>query len=245
MKKLFAILLTAMMLLTLSSTALAATYLDVTGKVVEVDAANSRIEAQRADGTQLIFQVDGKTTFYSAEDGSVLRLSDVAVGDTFRAWQSEIAVSGTPARYSLHTMIVCKPDGKDNSHNFTVGTVTPKDGGVVLLNKEGDLLLTIPSAGVARLMTQSGWTTIRASDLKVGARIVVWYEMVAMSYPGQTGSNVALVLSNGSGGGSTIPKTGAKEYGLWTGVALLACAATLCGGGIWSYHKHKRDGTSK
>ncbi len=58
-------------------------------------------------------------------------------------------------------------------------------------------------------------------------------------------AGVCLALSCDSGFSADALNESAQEYGLWAGVVLLACVATLCGGGVWRYHRHKKDGTSK
>ena len=131
-------------------------------------------------------------------------------------------------------MIVTKAGNEDNSHTFVVGSVL-EDGSFV--NQAGDLILTLPNTAAVRLLTVRGWKTIQASQIRPGAKLVCWYQAVATSYPGQASSQMALVITNGESG-IDIPKTGAQETGLWVGVILFSCAATLCGSGI---HRCKRN----
>src|SRR5699024_6745644 len=81
--------------------------------------------------------------------------------------------------------------------------------GLDLLNDKGDTILHVSSSTNVYTLGETGLVSANAADMKAGARLIAWYDVVAMSYPGQANPSKVLVLSFGDGSSPSIPpKTG-------------------------------------
>ncbi len=208
MKRMLILVLTALLLLFAAAPALAAssTLAESAGSITKVDAASGQITVKLADGSELVFNTDNGTVLLSALDGSALKLSDLAAGMVFQAFHSAAATRSLPPQSYLHTLIAAKSNEDDFAHDYTVKTITVNGGKTDLLNKEEDIILHLSADTDISALAERGHAKAKASDIKGGSRIIAWYQIMAMSYPGQAGPSKVLILTTGSG--SNPPKTG-------------------------------------
>ncbi|MEA4970334.1 MAG: hypothetical protein VB051_07355 [Candidatus Pelethousia sp.] len=230
MKRTLIFILTALLLLAVTAPALAtsAKLAESTGSITAVDTASGQITVKLADGSELVFNTDSDTVLLSAFDGSALKLGDLAAGMVFQAFHSTATTRSLPPQSYLHTLIAAKSNEDDFAHDYTVKTVTVNNGKTDLLNKEGDIILHLSADTDIRILAEHGLTKAKASDIKSGSRIIAWYQVMAMSYPGQAGPSKVLILSTGSGSSANLPKTGGPVNDTLTICAIvlgLACLA--------------------
>lgn len=69
------------------------------------------------------------------------------------------------------------------------------DGSVVLLNQNADLYITIPSNLKVEVYTTTDTILASKADIEVGDGLMVWYDRVAYSFPGQTTATRVTLLS--------------------------------------------------
>ena len=212
MKRIMIFVLTALLLLSAVPAMAASTSLvRAEGEITAVDTSASQIAVTLDDGSEMVFNVSSSTLFLSAQDGNSLSLGSIKAGMTFTAFHSAATTRSLPPQSALHTMIVAESSDKDFAHDFTVQSVTENNGTIDLLNTSGDTILHVSSSTSVYTLGQSGLASAKASDIKAGAQIIAWYDVVAMSYPGQANPSKILILStNGTSSSdpSIPPKTG-------------------------------------
>lgn len=242
MKRILTFILTALLLLAVASPALAASskLVEANGTITGVDTATGQITVKLADGSELVFNTDSATVLLSAFDGSSLKLSDLAAGMVFQAFHSLATTRSLPPQTYLHTLIAAKTSEDDFAHDFTVQSVTANNGKTDLLNKEGDIILHLDGNTDIRILAEKGHGKAKAGDIKAGARIIAWYQVMAMSYPGQAGPAKVLILSTGSGNGGSAkpPKTGTAVNDTLTVCAIVLSVACL---GAWAVRSRKEN----
>ena len=214
MKRFFFLILATLLLCTAATPALAAgSLVQSQGSITAVDSTTGQITVTLTDGSTLVFNTDTATMLLSAKDGSTLSLGDLKAGMSFQAFYSAATTRSLPPQSYLHTMIAATSSEQDFANDFNVSSVTVQDGNTDLLNTAGDLILHLSDKTDIRILAESGHAKASAGDIKAGAQLIAWYDVVAMSYPGQANPSKVLILSagSGSGGGSDSiqpPKTG-------------------------------------
>lgn len=237
MKRIVLFVLTAMLLLNaVPALAASGSLVRAEGTITAVDTAANQITVTLSDKSEMVFNVSGSTLFLSAKDGSNLSLKDLAAGMTFTAFHSAATTRSLPPQSALHTMIVAKSSNEDFAHDFTVQTVESDSNGLSLLNDKGDTILHLANASVYTL-GETGLVKANASDIKAGAQLIAWYDVVAMSYPGQANPSKILVLSFGDGSSPSIPpKTGDAVSDT---LAFSVIALSLVGLAAWTIQTRK------
>ena len=205
MKKLISILLVFAALMGISATALAASFVRVSGTVTAVADDKSYIEAQLDSGAQFIFRVDTNSVFISGTTGEAIAMQSVNVGDKFTAWHSEVTTASQPAQSHLHTMIVTAAGSENYAHFITVKSVRYDGDNVVLTNDAGDLLITVQGTTSVKQFASTGYTNSAAANMYPKAQIIAWYETVLESMPAQTTATRVVVLSDGKAPASPAP----------------------------------------
>ena len=238
MKRIVLFVLTAMLLLnTVPVLAASSPLVQAEGTITAVDTANNQITVTLSDKSEMVFNVSSSTLFLSAKDGSNLALKDLAAGMTFTAFHSAATTRSLPPQSALHTMIVVANSNEDFAHDFTVQGVESSSNGLDLLNDKGDTILHVSSSTNVYTLGETGLVSANAADMKAGARLIAWYDVVAMSYPGQANPSKVLVLSFGDGSSPSIPpKTGDAVSDT---LAFSVIALSLVGLAAWTIQARK------
>ena len=236
MKRFASLILAALLMTTMSSGAFAVSAVKAEGTIVSVDAANSTVTVNTKTKGEVVFLVGSDSSVLDNATGKPIALSALKAGMTVTAWHSEAMTRSLPPQTNLFAMIVTTDAEKAFGHDFEVGSVEKNaDGSVRLFNKAGDLYLTIAKDASVKRLTTSGLSAVKAADIKPGAKLIAWYEVVLTSYPGQAGTDAVMVLSMGSDNTPDIPQTGSEATGL-AGAALCGGAA-LCAGAMLKRRK--------
>lgn len=134
-----------------------------------------------------------KTFVLDAKTGLPGNLTSLKVGDLLYVYYSPAMTRSLPPQ-SFATAIITQVE-KDKAHPsfFTVKEVVSRsEKEVRVLNDAGDLIATI-----TKDMPLSPFKTkqiVGLQDIQVGSQLFIWYEIVAMSYPGQTHSQKTLYI---------------------------------------------------
>lgn len=152
---------------------------------------------------------------------------DLVVGSTVYAWHSPFMTKSLPPIANTEALIVNVPKEGAPGQFFEVEKVTKnRDGSVTILNAEQDLYFTIPkNTKVALFNTKK---TIRLSDIKPGTKLVVWYEVAALSYPAQAGGSTVIAFANEYDGYISVIDTSIRVNG-----ASIRHKAILDNGTVW------------
>ncbi len=126
-----------------------------------------------------------KTFVLDAKTGLPATLTNLKVGDLLYVYYSPAMTRSLPPQ-SFATAIITQVE-KDKIHPsfFIVKEVVSRNEKEVrVLNEAGDLIATI-----TKDMPLSPFKTkqiVALQDIQVGSQLFIWYDIVAMSYPGQT-----------------------------------------------------------
>ncbi|NTV90010.1 MAG: copper amine oxidase N-terminal domain-containing protein [Clostridiales bacterium] len=148
------------------------------------------VELNISDETLVI---DSKTSLPAS-------LEDLKVNDTIFVCYSAAMTRSLPPQ--SHAIAIVTQVEKDKSHAelFTVREIISRnDSEVRALNKEGDLIVSFSKE--TALSPYKTKQIVTNADIQVGTQLFIWYDIVAMSYPGQTGATKAVLVGQEEGMG--------------------------------------------
>lgn len=140
---------------------------------------------------EVALNVSEETMVLDAKTGLMGSLKDLKVGELIYAYYSPVMTRSLPPQ-SFATVIITGIE-KDKAHPafFTVKEVISKsDEEVLVLNEEEDL--------IARISKDTPFKTkqiVNLKDIKVDTQLFLWYDVVALSYPGQTNVEKAVFIN--------------------------------------------------
>ena len=150
------------------------------------------------DNTDIMLNISDDTLAIDSKTGLPASLNDLNVGDAIFVYYSAAMTRSIPPQ--SHAIAIVTQVEKDISHAelFTVKEIISKtDEEVRALNKEGDLIVTFSKKNI--LMPYKTKQIVTLSDIHVGTQLFIWYDVVALSYPGQTGATKAVLVGQEEG----------------------------------------------
>ena len=200
MKRLLALLLTGAMLSTgtaalaaepetAPSGALAGTAAEITEVVTTTDEAGTAsvlsLAVETAEGTPLILNVWTDTVCVDNQTGTPVELTQLAAGDAVYVYHDSAVTLSEPGQTNARVILTGLEDGASPAHLHTAGQVTRNtDGSIQILTDDGGMLVTVTGETPIRPLYTKNLVT--AQDIRMGTRLLAWYDTVAFSYPGQT-----------------------------------------------------------
>ncbi len=155
--------------------------------------------------------ISDETLAISTKTGLPSAIKELKANDRIFVYYSAAMTRSLPPQ--SHGIAIITEIEKDNNHAqlFTVKeVVSRKEGDVRALNKEGDLIVSFTKdSALTPFKTKQ---IVRPSDITVGTQLFIWYDIVAMSYPGQTSASKAVLIGQEEGMG---PRA---VYTPWTGL---------------------------
>ena len=116
------------------------------------------------------------TEILNGKNGEDVDLNRLHVGDELTAYYSSISTRSLPPQSRAYALVM-----GDGQHD--VSKVDKVKNGVKFLNTNEDMFVTIPEN-----------VEDDAKELKQGDKVLVWYDFVAMSMPGQATATKAVIL---------------------------------------------------
>ena len=161
----------------------------IEGNVVHVEVLSQH------ENKTIILNITDTTKIVDSVKRVAVAPKDLVVGSTVYAWHSTFMTKSYPPIANAEALIVNVPKDGAPGQFFEVEKVTKnKDGSITILNAEQDLYFTIPkNTKIALFNTDK---TIRLSNIKPGTKLVVWYEVAALSYPAQAGGSEVIAFSD-------------------------------------------------
>lgn len=187
MKKLRIVLMMVLCLAFASTVAFAASaknavdqVMSMHGQIVAINDDMITIKDKNSDQTVALI-VRWNTEILNGKNGKDVDLNRLHVGDELTAYYSSISTRSLPPQSRAYALVL--GNGEHDGIYTQVGEVTKVKNGVKVLNSNGDMIVTIP-------------TNVEddAKDLKAGDKVLVWYDFVAMSMPGQATATKAVIL---------------------------------------------------
>lgn len=159
------------------------------------------VKAALKDG-QLLVQVNDmtialnvgqETLIVDAKTGLPGSLDAVKAGDKVFVYYSPAMTKSLPPQSSAAAIAINLEEGKARPALFVVKSFEAKsDKEIRVLNTAGDLIVTIgKDTPISPFKTKQ---IANMKDIQVGSKLFVWYEIVALSYPGQTGAQKVVLI---------------------------------------------------
>ncbi len=153
------------------------------GQIAEVGSDTVRVVGQGAH-REIVLDVTASTHIVSAEDGRTLDFAGLQKGEKVVAYYGPQVRKSMPPQASAIALVVGTPTSGGIGMYMQVATVQKKsDGNIRALSTNGDMLITIRK----EIFPQH-------NNVREGSELIVWYNMMTMSMPGQATAIKAVLL---------------------------------------------------
>ncbi len=157
------------------------------GTVQEVNEAEKYILVQTAENN-IQFKIDENTWLMDGQTGYPVALADLK-GKEVAVSHSMAMTMSLPAQ-SYAYAVIAKGDVMPNF--AIIEEVTETENGVRLTTENGGMWVTVSKdAQISPFRTRN---IVTMEDLQPGAQVVLYYDVVAMSYPGQASTDRVVLL---------------------------------------------------
>lgn len=149
----------------------------------------------KIDDQEVVLKISDETYVIDAQTGYPVNVKDLKAGSSVYVFYSPMMTRSLPPQSNAVAIVTNIVKDKTIPQLFTVKEIVSKtDKSVKLLNEEGDLIITLlADQPISPFKTKQNVTI---DSVEVGTQLFVWYDVVALSYPGQTASNKTVILGN-------------------------------------------------
>lgn len=163
-------------------------YARTMGVVQEVDVQAQNILVKN-EQTEIQFNLDEKTWLVDGEKGTAIDLADLKGKEVIVTHSMAMTRSLPPQSHAY--AVVTKGEVTPN-YAVIEAVEAGKDGAVRLTTSNGGMWVTVTeNADIKPLATKD---IVTLEDLKPGAQVILYYDIVALSYPGQAGTDRVVLL---------------------------------------------------
>ena len=163
-------------------------YTRTIGVVQEVDVQAQNILVKN-EQTEIQFNLDAKTWLVDGEKGTTIDLADLKGKEVVVAHSMATTRSLPPQSYAY--AVVTKGEVTPN-YAIVEAVEAGKDGAVRLTTNNGGMWVTVTEkADIKPLATKD---IVTLEDLQPGAQVILYYDIVALSYPGQAYTDRVVLL---------------------------------------------------
>ena len=158
------------------------------GVVHEVDVQAQSILVKN-EQMEIQFNLDEKTWLVDGEKGTAIDLADLKGKEVIVTHSMAMTRSLPPQSHAY--AVVTKGEVTPN-YAVIEAVEAGKDGAVRLTTSNGGMWVTVTeNADIKPLATKD---IVTLEDLKPGAQVILYYDIVALSYPGQAGTDRVVLL---------------------------------------------------
>jgi len=142
--------------------------------------------------------ISEETLVIDSKTGLPASLAELKADDTVFIYYSAAMTRSLPPQSNAIAIVTQVEMNKSHAELFTVKEIISRnDNEVRALNKDGDLIVTfLKETSITPFKTKQ---IVSIDDIQVGTRLFIWYEIVAMSYPGQTGAIKTVFVDQNEG----------------------------------------------
>lgn len=184
MKKIRVLLMMVLCLAFASTAAFASSAVDqvrsLHGHIIEISGNMVTIEGENPQDVVAV-HLNWDTEIVNGRNGNDVDFNRLEVGDELTAYYSASATRSLPPQSRAYALVM--GNGEHDAIYMQVAEVNKVKNGVEVLNSNEDTLVTIPTK-----------VEDDAKELKQGDKVLVWYDFVAMSMPGQATATKAVIL---------------------------------------------------
>lgn len=152
----------------------------------------SSILVKTTDEQDIQLNLSADTLIVNNEIGAAAALADIKEGDKIYAYYSKAMTRSLPPQSACELILVGVGENTPASLH-EVGTVSANDQGMTeVLTADGGMIIRMDDK-----TTYAPYKTkniVTKADLTEGTRFLAWYDIVAMSYPGQAYTQKVVIL---------------------------------------------------
>lgn len=152
----------------------------------------SSILVKTTDEQDIQLNLSADTLIVNNETGAAAALSDIKEGDKIYAYYSKAMTRSLPPQSACELILVGVGENTPASLH-EVGTVSTNEEGMTeVLTADGSMIIRMDDK-----TTYAPYKTkniVTKADLTEGTRFLAWYDIVAMSYPGQAYTQKVVIL---------------------------------------------------
>lgn len=152
----------------------------------------SSILVKTTDEQDIQLNLGADTLIVNNETGAAAALSDIREGDKIYAYYSKAMTRSLPPQSACELILVGVGENTPASLH-EVGTVSTNEEGMTeVLTADGSIIIRMDDK-----TTYAPYKTkniVTKADLTEGTRFLAWYDIVAMSYPGQAYTQKVVIL---------------------------------------------------
>lgn len=152
----------------------------------------SSILVKTTDDQEIQLNLSADTLIVNNETGAAAALSDIKEGDKVYAYYSKAMTRSLPPQSACELILVGVGENTPASLH-EVGTVSTNEEGMTeVLTADGSMIIRMDDK-----TTYAPYKTkniVTKADMTEGTRFLAWYDIVAMSYPGQAYTQKVVVL---------------------------------------------------
>lgn len=152
----------------------------------------SSILVKTTDEQEIQLNLSADTLIVNNETGAAAALSDIKEGDKIYAYYSKAMTRSLPPQSACELILVGVGENTPASLH-EVGTVSINEEGMTeVLTADGSMIIRMDDK-----TTYAPYKTkniVTKADLTEGTRFLAWYDIVAMSYPGQAYTQKVVIL---------------------------------------------------
>ncbi|PKM85035.1 MAG: hypothetical protein CVU86_04040 [Firmicutes bacterium HGW-Firmicutes-11] len=141
----------------------------------------------------LVLNISEETLVIDSKTGLPASLEDLKADDAIFVYYSAAIMKSLPPQSHAIAIVTQVEKNKIHAELFTVKEIiSEKDGEIRALNKEGDLIVAfLEEISLTPFKTKQ---IVTIDDIKIGTQLFIWYDIVALSYPGQTAATKAVLV---------------------------------------------------
>lgn len=151
------------------------------GQITEINGDMVTIQNKDNADDKIVLIIRWNTEILNGRNGRGVELSRLSVGDELTAYYSPISTRSLPPQSRAYALVM--GNSEQDGFYMEVAQVEKNKNGTTILNSNGDMYVTIPEE-----------VNEEAKDLKVGDKVLVWYETMTLSLPGQATATKAVIL---------------------------------------------------
>lgn len=161
------------------------------GKDEEGNLTQLQLQSERYG--EYVMLINSDTVWIDSGNHAASDPSDLEVGEWVYVYHSPVSTRSLPPQSQAYAVLRNMPQDVGAGQYAEIGEITDcEDGTYQLLTADGSMYLTVDGETV--LTGYPDGETVQAADLQAGDRIVAWYDIALLSYPGQAYAHHVMVL---------------------------------------------------
>ncbi|MCK9478559.1 MAG: copper amine oxidase N-terminal domain-containing protein [Firmicutes bacterium] len=172
-------------------------YLSVVGEVLEINDNDGvtflNLKPDNEDMGIVVLKVFDSTSVADAHTGLPQNVQDIAEGSKIKGYYSPIMTRSLPPQTNAFCLLINFENGKTPYDYIQVKEINQKESGdITVLTGDNASLITIMKENPYRSFKTKDIPSI--DDITTGTELLVYYEIMALSYPGQATSQDTIFI---------------------------------------------------